>query len=148
MLSILLSGVAGAALAQGRGHGQGGNPGRGNDNDQGNRGRGNDNPGRGNDGNRGGGNDRVIVFTDVHRTTIYNYYGPNYRPRGLPPGLQRQLVRNGQLPPGLQMYDLPPGLDRQLGPVPVGYKRVIIGDQIVLYAIATMLILDVINLIR
>src|SRR5262249_938622 len=52
----------------------------------------------------------------------------------LPPGLQRQLVRNGQLPPGLEkkIQPLPPALEVVLAPLPEGRKRVFIRRPVTL----------------
>lgn len=52
----------------------------------------------------------------------------------LPPGLQRQLQRNGTLPPGLQdkIYPFPVALERQLPDLRDGLSRVFIGGSIVL----------------
>lgn len=64
----------------------------------------------------------------------------------LPPGLQRQLVKNGTLPPGLQkkIQPLPPALEVKLPKLPVGYKRVVIGDSVVLIEEKNFLVLDII----
>jgi hypothetical protein len=63
----------------------------------------------------------------------------------LPPGLQKQLVRNGQLPPGLQkkIQPMPVALEEKLGPVPEGTKRVVINGSIVLFNAHTNLVLDI-----
>jgi hypothetical protein len=52
----------------------------------------------------------------------------------LPPGLQRQLQRNGTLPPGLEdkIYRFPVTLERQLPDLSDGLSRVIVGGTIVL----------------
>jgi hypothetical protein len=52
----------------------------------------------------------------------------------LPPGLQRQLQRNGTLPPGLQgkVYAVPISLERQLPNLRDGLSRVFVGGSIVL----------------
>ena len=64
----------------------------------------------------------------------------------LPPGLARQLEKNGTLPPGLAKRGLPSDLEQQLPPVPKGYERQIIEDAtIVLVHTATGLIADVIT---
>ncbi len=63
---------------------------------------------------------------------------------GLPPGLQKQLERNGTLPPGLAKKALPPGLARTLGASPPGTRRYIVNNYVVLIQEATNLILDVI----
>ncbi|MBF8270886.1 MAG: hypothetical protein HW386_2595 [Gammaproteobacteria bacterium] len=64
----------------------------------------------------------------------------------LPPGLEKQLQKNGTLPPGLAKRNLPPDLEQQLPPPPKGYERQIVEDAtIVLVNIATGLIADVIT---
>ena len=62
----------------------------------------------------------------------------------LPPGLEKQLVRNGRLPPGLQRDPLPRQLEERLSPVPSGYVRVRVGQDIVLMHARTRVILDVV----
>jgi hypothetical protein len=64
----------------------------------------------------------------------------------LPPGLQRQLVRNGQLPPGLEkkIQPLPPALEVHLAPLPEGRKRVFIGGSVILLDERKNLILDLV----
>jgi hypothetical protein len=64
----------------------------------------------------------------------------------LPPGLQRQLVRNGQLPPGLQkkIQPLPPALEVVLAPLPEGRKRVFISGSVILLDQRKNLILDMV----
>ena len=63
----------------------------------------------------------------------------------LPPGLQRQLEKNGTLPPGLAKRDLPAGLKSKLPEPPPGLERIIAGDSVVLLEKATGKILDVIE---
>ncbi len=63
----------------------------------------------------------------------------------LPPGLQKQLQKNGTLPPGLAKRDLPADLESKLPKVPAGLERVIAGDDVVLLEKATGKILDVIQ---
>ena len=88
----------------------------------------------------------AIIIDEVGRRLINDYYqrsrqayqaggygnghGKNNKglPPGLakkstlPPGLQKQLVRNGQLPPGLQYRGLPHDLLVQLPAVAPGYR--------------------------
>jgi hypothetical protein len=66
---------------------------------------------------------------------------------GLPPGLEKQLVRRGTLPPGLQkkIQPLPPYLEMQLRVLPTGYRRVIIGGNIILMNERTGLIYDILR---
>lgn len=63
----------------------------------------------------------------------------------LPPGIERQLVRNGTLPPGLSKRALPPGLASRLGPIPAGTERVIVGGDVALIDIATGVIIDILK---
>jgi hypothetical protein len=80
------------------------------------------------------------VFDSRDRDTINNYYAglpPGLAKRGgdLPPGLERQLQRNGTLPPGLRkrLQPFPAALERQLAPLPRGYRRGILDDHMVVY---------------
>jgi hypothetical protein len=63
----------------------------------------------------------------------------------LPPGLERQLVVRGTLPPGLRTYiePCPPELVRELPPPPPDYRHVIISGHIVLLNQKNFLIGDV-----
>jgi hypothetical protein len=64
----------------------------------------------------------------------------------LPPGLQRQLVRNGELPPGLQkkIQPLPRDLEVRLTPLPEGRRRVFISGSVILLDERKNLILDLV----
>jgi hypothetical protein len=63
----------------------------------------------------------------------------------LPQGVEKQLVRNGTLPPGLQkrVYPVPVELQRQLPPPPPDCANVLISGRIVLLNRRTNLIVDV-----
>jgi hypothetical protein len=65
----------------------------------------------------------------------------------LPPGLQRQLQRNGTLPPGLQkrIQPLPANLEKQLPKPPDGVKRVVVAGNVILLEERTSKILDIMN---
>ena len=67
------------------------------------------------------------------------------RGEGLPPGLERQLERNGHLPPGLEkkMQPVPDVVCRRLPPVPEGYSRGYYGGHVIVYNPHTSIILDV-----
>ncbi|HEU5462866.1 MAG TPA: hypothetical protein VFV82_01980 [Candidatus Binatia bacterium] len=99
-------------------------------------------------------------FSDAERRIIAEYYGrgnqskpkglpPGLAKRGgnLPPGLQKQLARNGQLPPGLQkrVEPLPLELSRQLPPLPEYWERVIVERDVILLDRRTNRILDIIE---
>jgi hypothetical protein len=63
----------------------------------------------------------------------------------LPPGIAKQLARNGQLPPGLDYRPLPRDLSVELPPLQPGYKYVIVDDRVMLIKAASNLILDVLT---
>jgi hypothetical protein len=65
----------------------------------------------------------------------------------LPPGLQRQLQRNGTLPSGLQkrVQPLPFALEQQLPPVWGGMRRVILAGNVILLELNTARIVDLIR---
>ena len=74
---------------------------------------------------------------------ISEYYGPRYR--NLPPGLEKKLYRTGRLPPGWEkkVQPLPVVVERQMVPVPIGYRRGFIDGYAVLYNPGTQVIIDV-----
>lgn len=98
-----------------------------------------------------------IVFSDHDREVIRKYYGDAFKskhkslPPGLakkdklPPGLEKQLVRRGQLPPGLQYDRFPSDLERQLSQIPDDYLRVVIDGSFVLFNRKTNVIFDVMH---
>jgi len=63
----------------------------------------------------------------------------------LPPGLEKQLRRNGTLPPGLQKKatPLPADLERRLPALPSGHARVVVSDRVLVVEIRTQKIVDV-----
>jgi hypothetical protein len=63
----------------------------------------------------------------------------------LPPGLERQLVVRGTLPPGLRgrMHPCPVEVEHYLPPAPVGYMHTVIGGNIALVNRRTFLVLDI-----
>ena len=82
------------------------------------------------------------VFTRAQRDHINQCFanGKSGLPPGLakkdrlPPGLERQLRRNGKLPPGLQKKVQPLGADCQVGlpKLPTDWRRVVLGDRVIL----------------
>jgi Ni/Co efflux regulator RcnB len=97
-----------------------------------------------------------LVFSELERRLILDYYarsaasGPGGgrgrgRGGGLPPGIQRRVERGGTLPPGIARQYLPQDLSRQLPALPSGYARQIVGGDVVLVAIATGLVMDIIR---
>lgn len=96
------------------------------------------------------------VFGPRDRDIISGYYRNRYSnlPPGLakrggklPPGLDRQLGRNGTLPPGLQkrLEPFPLELSRQLPPLPPGYFRGVVGESAIVVNRRTWAIVDVIH---
>ena len=65
----------------------------------------------------------------------------------LPPGLEKQLVRNGTLPPGLQkrIQPCPEELERRLPPPPPDCAHVLVAGHIVLLNRRTNIILDIVH---
>jgi Ni/Co efflux regulator RcnB len=132
---------AAPALAQGRG--------RGHEEDEQHQDHGH---GRGRDHGRGQEHERAY-FGQHDRDEIASYYRDHRselppglaRREELPPGLERYLRRNGQLPPGLQkrVVWFPADLDRRLGPLPYGYRRCWVGNNVLVVNPRTFSILDV-----
>jgi hypothetical protein len=63
----------------------------------------------------------------------------------LPPGIYKQLVRNGQIPADVDYHPLPPDLIVQLRPLAPAYRYVIVDDRVLLIQAATRAILDVLQ---
>ena len=94
----------------------------------------------------------VSSFSSSDRWAIDNYLSANRAnlPPGLakrerlPRGLERQLRRNGRLPPGLQkrLQPFPTELERRLPPLPTGYSRVFLGNRALLLN-AAKIVLDI-----
>jgi len=96
-------------------------------------------------------------FGDHHRVVLHDYYGQQYRSGRCPPGLAKK--NNGCLPPGqakkwhsgqhlprdVVYYSVPQSLVIQFGPPPSGHRYVRVGSDILLIAISTRLIVDLIQ---
>ena len=65
----------------------------------------------------------------------------------LPPGLKKQLVKNGTLPPGLEkkLHPLPRDLESRLPRLPDGTRRVLLSGSVVLLGDATGRIFDILD---
>src|SRR4051794_30933080 len=91
-----------------------------------------------------------------HDRDIHSWYRAHYAhlPPGLakrdrlPPGLERQLIVNGTLPPGLRtnMHPCPRELEVMLPPPPPNYVHVVIGGNLVMYNRATFQIGDILHI--
>lgn len=103
----------------------------------------------------GGRDARVAVgFSTRDRELIHEHYASRRKkplPPGLakrdrlPPGLEKQMRKDGQLPPGLQRGALPYSLESRLSPLPAGYARVVIGGSVVLENTGTRVVVDIIQ---
>jgi hypothetical protein len=104
----------------------------------------------------------AVVFSDVDRRHIHDYYHSRYQQRHrydrrkthvkrLPPGLARReqlppgLAKRDRLPPGLSGERLPHALESRLSPLPAGVVRLRIGTELVLMDQHTRVVLDVIK---
>ncbi|HUR21473.1 MAG TPA: hypothetical protein VMZ90_11730 [Vicinamibacterales bacterium] len=88
---------------------------------------------------------KPVVFEVRDRDVIHGYYSKHPFKHGkLPPGLEKQLQRNGTLPPGLRgkFQPFPLALERELGPLPYGYRRGFVDDYVVVYRTGTYVIAD------
>jgi len=108
--------------------------------------------GHGNGHNKGHGHERYVDRDGDIRgwyRTHYNHLPPGLAKRDrLPPGLERQLIVRGTLPPGLRgrMQPCPRELEVMLPPPPPNYVHVVIGGNLVLYNHANFQIADVFHL--
>lgn len=98
----------------------------------------------------------TVGFSNDDRRYVQSFYGskkkkkkhkktpPGLAKRGnLPPGLRKQVQRNGQLPPGLQGRGLPGDLEGRLSRLPDGYIRLIVEKDLVLMNKRTGVVVDV-----
>jgi Ni/Co efflux regulator RcnB len=108
--------------------------------------------GHGNGHNKGHGHERYVDRDGDIRgwyRTHYNHLPPGLAKRDrLAPGLERQLIVRGTLPPGLRgrMQPCPRELEVMLPPPPPNYIHVVIGGNLVLYNRANFQIADVFHL--
>jgi len=96
-----------------------------------------------------------ISINERDRVLIREYYGQPRQSKGLPPGLakkgklppgiQKQLVRQQQLPASVEYRYLPRELERRLTRVPDGYARVVIGGSLALINERTRVVFDVMH---
>ena len=74
---------------------------------------------------------------------LKNHFDEYTKKDELPPGLQKQLERNGTLPPGLAKRGLPEDLGRMLPRRQDSQERVIVENDVVLVEKVTGRILDI-----
>jgi len=83
----------------------------------------------------------ILGFLDDHQASLPGSLA-NAKP--LPPGIARKVARGGELPPGIAKRYLPNDLLVQLPPRP-GYEWVVVGTDVLLIAVATGLIVDLLD---
>jgi hypothetical protein len=96
------------------------------------------------------------IFTVEERQVIVGWYQDNRAglPPGLakkdrlPPGLEKQLQTRGTLPRGLRkkMRPVPVVLERQLRILPTGYRRAVVGGNIIIMNEKTALVYDIVRI--
>ncbi|MCH5375418.1 MAG: RcnB family protein [Planctomycetes bacterium] len=97
-----------------------------------------------------------VVFTQEEVRIIASWYDEHGRataegskskgkPKGLPPGIARNLARGKALPPGIAKQMLPKGLVSALPSPPPGYERIIVDGRVLLVEVATQVIHDVLT---
>lgn len=67
------------------------------------------------------------------------------KPKGLPPGIAKNLARGKPLPPGIAKQYLPQGLIGLLSPAPHGFERIVVDGKILLVEVATRVIHDILT---
>lgn len=97
-------------------------------------------------------------FADDHRSIIVGYYQQEYYGRGscppglakknngcMPPGQANKLYAVGQpWPPTLVFQPLPGPLLGRIGPPPPGYGYGYYGGDVIMYALAGLLVVDIV----
>jgi hypothetical protein len=102
-----------------------------------------DKPGKGK-----GHKETVVVFVPADRSYLRGLPPGLAKRDDLPPGLQKQLRRNGRLPPGLEkkLVPFPAHVEARLPPCPPDVRRGFIGGVAVMYSSRTGLVLDFVAL--
>jgi hypothetical protein len=86
-----------------------------------------------------------VLFGPDAEAEIRSWFHANpYEPQGLPPGIAMNLERGKALPPGIAKRYLP---DELLGRLPAypGHEILVVDDDVLLVAVATMVIVDVLS---
>ena len=88
----------------------------------------------------------ATLITATERSIILGYLGSHpvsvATAKPLPPGIAKKMARGGSLPPGIAKRYLPNELLVQLPPRP-GYQWVVVDRDVVLVAVATGLVVDI-----
>lgn len=123
--------------------------------EKGGKGKGNKHDEQGEDSH--GQKNKVQHFNEQHRVVVREYYGEQYKSGRCPPGLAKK--HNGCMPPGqakkwqmgrplprdVVYYEVPPALVVKIGAPPSGYRYVRVASDILMIAVGTALVVDVIQ---
>jgi len=88
--------------------------------------------------------DIIATWYQGHGTPSTNGNGRK-KPKGLPPGIAKNLAQGKPLPPGIAKQVLPQGLVALLPPPPHGFERIIIDGKVLLVEVATSVIHDILT---
>jgi hypothetical protein len=93
---------------------------------------------------RGRGDEKRQRFEQNDVRVIVEYYRAHDEGYRMPPGLAKQLRRNGRLPPGLEkkLVPFPAEIERRLPPCPYGLRRGLIEGVAVMYNPRTGIVVD------
>jgi len=86
--------------------------------------------------------DIITTWYQDHRATSERTNGRK-KPKGLPPGIDKNLARGKPLPPGIAKQVLPQQLIAMLPPPPHGFDRIIVDGKVLLVDAATRVIHDI-----
>ena len=81
-------------------------------------------------------------YSDYPKTSV-RVGGGKKKPKGLPPGIAKNLTRGKPLPPGIAKQVLPEGLIALLPPAPRGFERIVVDGKVMLVEVATRVIHDI-----
>jgi hypothetical protein len=98
---------------------------------------------------------REPAFTEREITLIQDWFRTNRnnlpewlaKSNSVPADLEKQLEKKATVPSGLQssLQPLPDALEKQLMPLPVGFRRVVVGGNVILINQVTRSIVDIVR---
>lgn len=87
----------------------------------------------------------TAYYSDQEGTRQKNNGNGNGKSQRLPPGIEKNLARGKQLPPGIARQHLPSDLVLRMPPVKDGYERIVLSGKVLLVETATQVIHDVLT---
>jgi len=85
----------------------------------------------------------IAQWFSEHPKTSHRGGNGNKKPKGLPPGIAKNLARGKPLPPGIAKQVLPRGLIELLPPAPHGFERIVVDGKVLLVEVATRVVHDI-----